>query len=190
MLHNVAQLLKHNQPLLHTQDVALLWGITNTNTLHTTIKRYVQKGVLHPIQKGLYSTLPYDRLDPLQLGAKLIHRYAYVSTETVLAQHGIIAQLPQQVTFISDISQTITWSTLIFRVRKLAPQFLYNPAGITQQSDGVLVASVHRAIADMRYFQPSYHFDSTHFIDEKTVQTLQKEIGYTSLSDPVLTGTD
>ena len=30
-------LLKHPQNLFHTKDLALLWGIKNTNTLYTTI---------------------------------------------------------------------------------------------------------------------------------------------------------
>lgn len=178
MTQKLTQLLHFHQPLLHTQDIALLWAITNDNTLHTTIKRYIQKNALHPIQKGLYSTIPVDRLDPLQLGAKLIHRYAYVSTETVLTQAGVIAQIPQQFTFVSDISDTITWHSLTYKVRKLAPQFLYNPAGITQQPSGLLIASVARAIADMRYFQKNYHFDAHESIDWEQVRAVQKEIGY------------
>jgi len=66
---------------------------------------------------------------------------------------------------------------LSFRYRKLKREFLFNPTGIIQQN-GVFVATAERAVADMLYFNPKYHFDIQESIDFDKVKFLQKEIGY------------
>jgi len=97
-------LLRSDRILFHTQDLALLWSIENRNTLYTTIKRYVEKGVLIPVVKGLYSVKPIDQIDTYVLGSVLIHKYCYVSCETVLADTGVINQDIIPITFVSSIS--------------------------------------------------------------------------------------
>lgn len=58
MTNKLNLLLRSSQNLFHTQDLALLWAVENRNTLYTTIKRYVKKGTLIKITKGLYSKKP------------------------------------------------------------------------------------------------------------------------------------
>jgi len=176
-MYKIDKLVKLNKRIFHTSDLALAWEITNKNTLYTTIKRYIKKGILIPIQKGLYSTLPISNLDPLQLAAALIHKYTYLTTESVLAQNGIIAQKIEQLTFVSSVSTQIKIKDQNFLFRKLKDQFLYNPYGI-ENRDGVYIASVERAIADMLYFNPKYHFDLRENIDFKTIRNVQKNVGY------------
>jgi len=102
-MYRISELIKVDRKIYHTNDLALLWDITNKNTLYTTIKRYVQKGVLIPIYKGLYSTVPLSQLDPLELGKAIIHRYTYLSTESVLATAGVISQVTYAYTRIFSI---------------------------------------------------------------------------------------
>ena len=90
-MYRIDTLLKLKEKLFHTNDLALLWGITNKNTLYTTIKRYLQKGILIPVHKGFYSTVPIDQLDPFKLAIGYLHRFTYISCETVLIQEGIIS---------------------------------------------------------------------------------------------------
>ena len=80
--------------IFHASDLANLWDIRNPNTLYTTLKRYVKSGLIFRIRKGMYSLIPLDELDPILLGIKTIHSYAYISTETVLFDEGIINQRP------------------------------------------------------------------------------------------------
>ena len=61
-MYKINKLLQAPTKLFHTQDLALLWGISNRNTLYTQIKRYVQKSILHPIHKGFYATVNPDRI--------------------------------------------------------------------------------------------------------------------------------
>ena len=176
-MYRINELIKLDRKIYHTNDLALLWDITNKNTLYTTIKRYVQKGVLIPIYKGLYTTVPLSQLDPLELGKAIIHKYAYLSTESVLAQAGVIAQTIYSYTFVSDTPKKVSIGTMSFLFRQLKQDYLYNPVGIINDH-GVFVATPERAAADMLYFNPKYYFDVPESIDLEKVRIIQKEIGY------------
>jgi hypothetical protein len=176
-MYRLSELIKLDRKIYHSNDLAILWGIANKNTLYTTIKRYVQKRVLVPIYKGMYATVPLTQLDPLELGKAVIHRYTYLSTESVLAQAGVIAQATYAYTFISDISKKVTVGSTSFLYRQLKVEYLNNPAGISNQK-GVFVATPERAAADMLYFNPRYHFDVPASLDMDKVRSIQKEVGY------------
>ncbi len=172
-----SQLAKLGVLVFHTNDLANLWQIKNANTLYTTLKRYSREGLIIRIQRGLYSLLPVGKIDPQLLGVKFLHKYAYVSTETVLVQEGIIFQSIPQSTLISSVSQKFTVGNNRYVCRQLADKFLFNDAGIVLR-DGVQVATLSRAVADLLYFNPKYHFDAKHLINWKKVRTIQARIGY------------
>ena len=160
MINKLDILLKSKEKLFHTQDLALLWEIENRNTLYTTIKRYVQKGILIQITKGLYSTVPVHEIDKFELGTALIHKFRYVSCETVLFLEGVINQMVYPITFVSSVSQRIGFNGTMYIYRQAKPEILLNPENIIQK-DGYFMATKERAISDMLYFNPKYYFDNT-----------------------------
>lgn len=128
-------LLKSNQTLFHTQDLALLWGIENRNTLYTTIKRYIKNGTLIQITKGLYSVIPIVEIDEYVLGTALIHRFCYISCETILADKGVINQIIYPIVFVSSVSQKILFNGNLYVYRKMKPEILLDPSGIEKRTD-------------------------------------------------------
>lgn len=176
-MYKIDKLMKLDRKIYHSKDLAIVWEITNKNTLYTTIKRYVQKGVLIPIYKGLYSTVPSDRLDPVDLGRAVIHKFAYLSTESVLVQAGVISQAVYPYTFVSSWPKKINVGQISFLIRKLKDEYLFHPAGIINDK-GFPVAGLERAVADMLYFNPRYHFDVPDNVDWQKVKLIQKEVGY------------
>ncbi len=176
-MYRIDQLLKQNQKLFHTQDLALLWEIENNNTLYTTIKRYVQKGILIPIHKGFYSTLPLSNINLFLLGIGYLHSFSYVSTETVLSNEGIVFQKTNYITLISNTSKKFKIGDIWYHARKLKERYLYNESGI-ETKDNVRIATVERAVSDLIYFDPLYHFDLNTHINWKKVKKIQKEVGY------------
>lgn len=176
-MYKIKQLLALNRKILHTQDLAAAWGAENVNTLYTTIHRYVKKGILFSIRKGLYATVPLEKLDPFELGAAINHGYAYVSCETVLAQAGAIAQEVTAYTFVAQTSAVVELAGYRYQFRKLNDQYLYNTAGI-ELRDAVLWATPERAFADLLYFSPQYHIDTMKILNQKLVREIQKEVGY------------
>ncbi|PIP27326.1 MAG: hypothetical protein COX30_02415 [Candidatus Moranbacteria bacterium CG23_combo_of_CG06-09_8_20_14_all_39_10] len=172
-----AQLAKMGLLVFHSGDLANLWQIENSNTLHTTLKRYAQEGLIIRIQRGLYSLLPIEKINPELLGIKVLHRFAYVSVETVLVQEGIIAQSIPQITIVSSISKKFAIGKNQYSCRKLADKFLFNDAGIVLRN-GIQVATLERAVADLLYFNPKYYFDARQLINWKKVRAIQRQIGY------------
>jgi hypothetical protein len=176
-MYRIRELLQFERKLYHTNDLAVLWGINNRQTLYMTITRYIDAGVLYPVYKGLYATIPIAALNPLELGVAIIHRYTYLTTESVLAQAGVILQAVYDYTFATDQSKRVKVGGWSFRYRKLKDEYLYHPAGILNR-EGILTASVERAAADLLYFNPKAHFDIPELIDFDQVRAIRQEIGY------------
>lgn len=177
-LSRFADLAKLGEILFHADDLANLWGIANKNTLHVTLKRYVDQGLFFRVYKGFYSLKPISQVDPLLLGQKAIHGYAYVSTETVLAEKGIIQQSQNAITFVSLRTKRFSIGSNRYFSRTLADKFLYQTSGILTKENGLRVATVERAVADLLYFNPRVHLDGVHLVDLEKMTALQKELGY------------
>mgnify|MGYP004210387169 CR=1 FL=1 len=163
-----AELAKQGEVIFHTRDVANLWGITNLNTLYTTLKRYVQKGVLFRIYKGLYAIKPQKELDANLLGIKALHDYAYISTETVLQHAGLIQQVTPYITLIGNQSKRFSIGDEEYRCRKLQDAYLYSPIGIVDApgKDAYALATPERAVADLLYYNPHAYFDNEQHFDD------------------------
>ena len=172
------EIARLGEVVFHVSDLANLWNINNSNTLYTTLKRYSQAGLIHRIQKGMYSLIPVDDLDPSLLGIKAMHKYAYISTETVLFREGIINQKPRSVTIISSVSKKFIINSNTYISRQLNDRYLFNPEGI-HKSNKILTASVERAAADLLYFNAKTYFDAANLINWERVSEIQKALGYT-----------
>ena len=170
-------LLKQGRRILTSADLRVLWQMEKKNTLYKSVERLVKKGILIRIWKGFFSVVPIDKLDPVELGNRLVNRRCYLSTETVLARAGLINQSPTMVTFVSDKNRKMKVGNNDYLVRQMNDKYLGNLSGISQRDDGVLIASTERAVADMLYFRPGYHFDSGN-IDWDQVLTIQREVGF------------
>lgn len=177
--NRIKQLANFGEALFRDSDLAVLWNIRNRNTLYTVIKRYVQAGLLERIKHGIYSLQSFSAVNSDTLGAKVIHGYCYVSTETVLEREGLLKPKVQSITFVSSSSRKFLVRDISYASRKVKDEFLYNTMGIYTKG-GVNYASVPRAVADLLYFNPRYYFDagSKDGIDWKQVREMQKAIGF------------
>ncbi|MBI3442267.1 MAG: hypothetical protein HY007_00635 [Candidatus Sungbacteria bacterium] len=177
-LSRFAELAKLGEIVFHSDDLANLWHITNKNTLYTTLKRYIEQGLLFRIYKGFYSIKPPAKIDPLLLGTKALHGYSYVSAESILAEAGMIQQEVPAVTLISGKTKKFSIADRRYYCRKLADKFLYQQNGIIMAENGVRKATRERAMADLLYFNPHAYVDASSAVDWKKVRILQKELGY------------
>lgn len=172
------------ESVFHADDVANLWGIVNKNTLHTTLSRYVASGLIHRVYKGLYAVKKIKEINPILLGVKALHSFAYVSCESVLYKEGILNQPPQEIVIVSRFSKHFSIAGINYRSRKMRDEFLFNDAGI-EMKDGVRVASLPRAIADTLYFNPRKYFDAvnSNLINWNKVKEIAIAVGYNIKSD-------
>lgn len=173
----LAEIIKLSQIIFHASDLANLWQINNANTLHTTLTRYARTGLLFRIYRGFYSLKPAAQLDPLLLGIKALHEFSYVSAETILEQAGVIFQARNKITLISSKSKKFSIGDYHYHSRKLADQYLFNQAGV-KEANGVKMADINRAVADLLYFNSRAYFDNEKPISWRQVRKTQAEIGY------------
>lgn len=167
------KLIEDDRNLYHAQDLSVLWGVKNRNSLNTIISRYVKNGYLNRIHKGFYSTKPVKEIDPVKLGLVSLHRWAYLSTESVLVNQGVIFQDIKYITFVSDVSRKFSIAGHNYRVRQMKDEYLYNETGIKDKK-----ASLERAVADMLYYNENYYFDNDRKIDWDKVVEIKNKIGY------------
>ena len=172
-----SRLAAMGEQVFHADDLANLWGIYNTSTLHMTLSRYVAQGFLFRIQKGLYSIKKPTDLHPHIIGLKALHGPAYISCETVLFEEGVINQPPRSISIVSGVSRRFTLAGRDYRSRKLADAFLFNDAGV-RIKDGARVASLPRAVADTLYFNPKKYFDVPSAIHFDAVLDIVRAVGY------------
>lgn len=170
-----AKVARLGEQVFHTSDLANLWGISNKNTLYTTLKRYTKSGLIFRVYKGLYSIKPIGEIDPYLLGIKALHKFAYISVETALSNAGIILQDIKYVMIVSSRSKKFSIGGVNYRSRQLNDKFLFNKNEI-EIKNGVNTASIERAVADMLYFNPNFYFDNPKQIDWNKVKKIQKEI--------------
>jgi hypothetical protein len=163
--------------LFHINDFANLWGIYDKHNLHTTLKRYTDKNLLFRVYRGFYAIKPVDQIPTFILGIKALHRFSYISTETILSREGVMTQSFEAITLVSSISKRFTIGSNRFIARRLSEKFLLNTYGVSYEN-GTLIANTERAIADMLYFNPKAHFDGASFIDWGKVHEVQKKVGY------------
>jgi predicted transcriptional regulator of viral defense system len=161
--------------VFHVDDLARIWGINNRNTLRTSLKRYVESGLMYRLYRGLYSIKPVSELDPLLLGAQAINDYCYLSTEAILAKQGIIFQQLDNYTFVGGKTKRIKIGDYKYYCRQLKDKFLYNDIGV-DKTGKYNIATLERAVADILYFNPKYHFDNPDAINFKEVKRIQAAV--------------
>ncbi len=161
--------------VFHIDDLARIWGVNNRNTLLTSLKRYVESGLIYRLYRGLYSIKPVTELDPFLLGAQAISDYCYLSGETILVKHGIIFQQIDYFTFVGKKTKRFKIGSYKYYCRQLKYEFLYNDIGIDKKGKFNL-ATLERAVADILYFNPKYHFDNPSGIDWKEVSKIQAAV--------------
>ena len=175
--NKISQIATSDEVIFRDTDLAVIWRIINKNTLYTTIKRYTEQGLLKRVKYGIYSIKDSNTLNPDTIGAKILHEYCYVSTETILERAGILKQRIQNITFVSNSSKKFSAGVHSFSSRQMKDDFLYNSTGIYMR-EGVNYASTERAVADLLYFNPKYFIDASMTIDWDRVKEIQKIIGY------------
>ncbi len=161
--------------VFHIDDLARIWGINNRNTLSTSLKRYVEKGLIYRLYRGLYSIKPVVELDPLPLGAQALNSYCYLSGETILAKHGVIFQQLDCFTFMGEKTKRFKIGHYKYCCRQLKDGFLYNDIGI-DKTGKLNLATLERAVADILYFNPTYHFDNPNAINWAEVNRIRAAV--------------
>ena len=95
----------------------------------------------------------------------------------MLFDNGVINQPPRDISIVSNMSRRFSLVGNTYRSRKLSDAFLFSDAGIGIK-DGVRIASISRAVADMLYFNPKKHFDALSAVQWDAVRDIVNTVEY------------
>ncbi len=171
------KLTLQNKRVFGNSELALLWGITNKNTLRTTLARYQKRGMLFRLYTGIYSVLPIAKLNLYEIGCAIAGPLSYISCETILSTEGFINQPIYTITLMGKKRKEFLINNQKYLCRYLNPRFLINRLDILQKN-GYSIASPLRASVDLKRVQPNYHLDGASQINQKDLTKLQKQLGY------------
>lgn len=159
---------KDIRTVFRLNDVALLVGETNFQSLNKKLNYYVRTGKLQNPRKGIYTKPNYN---PEEL-ACTIYTPSYISLEYILQKAGIIFQYDSRITAASYLSRSIEVVGRIYLFRKIKGEILVNTAGIVRQDNFINNATAERAFLDLLYLNTGYYFDNLNPLRKQLVYKL------------------
>ena len=177
----VFSVYKDKRTVFRLNDIALLVGETNFQSLNKRLNYYVRTGKLFNPRKGIYTKPDYN---PEELACK-IYTPSYISLEYALQKSGVIFQYASGITTVSYLSRNIEVNGRSFSFRKIKGEILVNPAGIIRQQDHINIASAERAFLDLLYLNTTYYFDNLNPLKRRTVHNLLSIYQSITLSEKV-----
>lgn len=161
----VLSIYKDNRTVFRLNDISLLAGETNFQSLNKKLNYYVRTGKLLNPRRGIYAKPGYN---PEELACR-VFTPSYISLEYVLQKSGIIFQYDSGISAISYLSRSIEVNEKTFQFRKIKGEILVNIAGIIRQKDHINIASAERAFLDLMYLNPEYYFDNLSPLNKQVV---------------------
>jgi predicted transcriptional regulator of viral defense system len=135
-------------PAFRTQDVAVLYNITNQHASQL-LRRLGESRQVLQIKRGVW-ILP-DKIERLGLPYFLtMPAPSYISLQSALSYHGMIMQMPEVVYAIS-IARTRSYHTLVgaISIHHVMPEMFF---GYDEIAPYINMASPEKALVDFFYF--------------------------------------
>lgn len=148
-------------------DIALLIGESDCNSLNKRIHYFVGRGKLQRPRKGVYVKKGYN---PEELACKL-YTPSYISLQYILQEAGVVFQFDSTITSISYLSRTVEIEENRFSYRKIKGEIMVNTNGIFRDRN-INKATVERAFLDTLYLNGDFYFDNLNPLDRSFVHRL------------------
>jgi hypothetical protein len=161
----VLSIYRDKRTVFRLNDIAMLIGETNFQSLNKKLNYYVSTGKLLNPRKGIYAKPDFDFAEL----ACTIYKPSYISLEYVLIKSGIIFQYDSRITSVSYLSRSIEITGTTYLYRKIKGEILLNTAGIIRQDNHINIASAERAFLDLLYLNTEYYFDNLKLINKQLV---------------------
>lgn len=146
-------------------DIAMLSGETNFQSLNKKLNYHVRTGKLQNPRKGIYAKPDYNQ-DEL---ACTLYTPSYISLEYVLRKAGILFQYDSAISVVSYLSRSIEIENQIFHYRKIKGELLVNTIGILRLNNQINIATAERAFLDLLYLNARFHFDNPNSLKKDLV---------------------
>lgn len=154
-------LLRSPKTVFSIQDVALLWGESESTTITNRLKKYVNAGKLIRVRHGLYAK--DDNFDRYELATR-IYTPSYIGFETVLTREGVNFQYYGNIFAASYLNREVEAGGKNITYVRMKRSVLTDTTGINHVN-GVAWATKERAFLDRLYVTREYHFDNLNVLD-------------------------
>lgn len=144
-----ADLLKLGRPVIETGEAAARLSLSVSHASHL-LRSLDQAGLVRRLQRGLWALQPNP--EPFSIPPYLTAPYpAYVSFWSALARHGMIEQIPRQISVASTTQTRRVVTTLgTYQIHHLVPELFDGYSG--SQESGYL-ATPEKALFDAVYLR-------------------------------------
>jgi hypothetical protein len=166
----VSKLYKSKKTILTVKDLALIWQISNEESLYSKTSYYVKQKALIRLTRGVFAKDAH--YDSKELATSL-YVPCYISFETVLREAGVIFQHYDTIFVASSYAFSKKIDKYSFTFRKLKDSVLFSPVGIKNVGN-YSVATTERAFLDMIYLFPNYYFDNLRPINWEKCEEILK----------------
>jgi predicted transcriptional regulator of viral defense system len=133
--------------LFHFNDLKVLFGIASDSSLKKIITALIKSKVLLRLEKDVY--LIFDKYSSDYTISNFIYQPSYLSLETALNFHGILSQIPYELTAITTNKQKIkNINHKIYSYSHIQSELFWG----YEKVDDFLIAQPEKAILDQAYF--------------------------------------
>lgn len=162
------EVYKDSGTVYRFNDIAMLIGETNFQSLSKKLNNYVHSGKLLNPRKGIYAK---SNFNPEEL-ACILYTPSYISLEYVLQKVGVVFQYDSHITTISYLSRDIKVGNQTYSYRKIKGEIFIEPMGIIRNDPHINIASPERAFLDTLYLNKNYFFDNIHPLNNELIYKL------------------
>ena len=140
-----------NRPVFTTREAAMLSGSSLSNA-SKMLKTLEDKGLVLKVTRGIWAEAGNEKLSPYSVIPLLLAKNrAYVSFISALHLHGIIEQIPQEITLASIVhTKKINTKLGIFSIHRISPP-LFDGFDWYKGEGSFLIAEPEKALFDSIY---------------------------------------
>lgn len=157
---SIEKLITSTKKVFTTDDLAVIWQISDRKKLIARIKYYLRQHRLVRIHKGLYA---YEEYTPIDVAQKLVPM-SYLSLYTTSQMHGLTFQYYSTIFCVSLKSKKYDIDGQRYEYRKVKEAIFYNDLGLIKDN-GRTSANKERTICDLLYVFPGFAFDNLKGVD-------------------------
>lgn len=149
-------------------DIAMLLGETNFQSLSKRLNYLVHVGKLLNLRKGIYAKSGYNKEEL----AGRIFIPSYISLEYVLQKAAVVFQYNSQISSVSYLTRSVEIDETNIVFRKIKANIITNTMGIIRNHNYVNIATPERAFLDVLYLNGNCYFDNLKPLNKDLINKL------------------
>jgi predicted transcriptional regulator of viral defense system len=177
---NIEKLLTSGKKVFTTDDLAVIWEVSDRQKLLGRIKHYLREKRLVNVHKGIYA---YEEYTPLDVAQKLVP-LSYLSLYTTAQMHGLTFQYYSTIFCVSLRSKTFDLADQKFEYHKVKDSIFYSALGLITE-ERYTIANRERTICDLLYVYPDFGLDNLKGVDTDLLQKISRIYGNKRLEGEV-----